>query len=83
MKAAPSFPTFEVQREFERLFLVHGKPGRIVSDDGAEFRALKLPEGVKAGFIQLGKLWQNGRVESFFDKLRDELLRTEIYASGA
>jgi transposase InsO family protein len=83
LKAAPSFPAFEVQRELEWLFLVHGKPGRIVSDNGPEFRALKLPDGVEAGFIQPGKPWQNGRIESFFDKLRDELLRTEIYTSGA
>jgi transposase InsO family protein len=83
LKAVPSFPAFEVQRELEWLFLVHGKPGRIVSDNGPEFRALKLPEGVEAGFREPGKPWQNGRVESFFDKLRDELLRTKIYASGA
>jgi hypothetical protein len=43
LKAAPSFPAFEVQRELEWLFLVHGKPGRIVSDSGPEFRAVKLP----------------------------------------
>jgi putative transposase len=43
LKAAPSLPAFEVQRELEWLFLVHGKPGRIVSDSGPEFRAVKLP----------------------------------------
>lgn len=83
LKAAPSFPAFEVQRELEWLFLVHGKPGQIISDNGPEFRALSLPEGVEAGFIQPGKPWQNGRVESFFDKLRDELLRGAIHSSGA
>lgn len=83
LKAAPSFPAFEVQRELEWLFLVHGKPGRIVSDNGPEFRALKLPEGVEAGFIQPGKPWQNGYVESFFDKLRDELLRGAIFSTGS
>ena len=57
LKAAPSFPAIEVQRELEWLFLVHGKPGRIVSDNGPEFRALKLPDGVEAGFIQPGKPW--------------------------
>ena len=82
LKAAPTFPSFAVEKELEWLFLVHGKPGRLVSDNGPEFRALELPAGVEAGFIQPGKPWQNGRVESFFDKLRDELLRGAIFSSG-
>jgi putative transposase len=83
LKAASSFPAFEVQRELEWLFLVHGKPGQIISDNGPEFRAVKLPDRVTAGFIQPGKPWQNGRVESFFDKLRDEVLRGAIHSCGA
>jgi transposase InsO family protein len=82
LKAAPSFPAFAVEKELEWLFLVHGKPGRLMSDNGPEFRALSLPDGVMAHFIQPGKPWQNGRVESFFDKLRDELLRAELYSTG-
>ena len=82
LKAAASFPSFAVNRELEWLFLVHGKPARLVSDNGPEFRALELPTDVEAGFIQPGKPWQNGRVESFFDKLRDELLRGAIFSSG-
>lgn len=83
LKASPSFPAYEVGRELAWLFLVHGRPGKVVSDNGPEFRAVSLPEGVQAGFIQPGKPWQNGRVESFFDKLRDELLRGAIHSSGA
>lgn len=83
LKAAPHFPSSSVQRELEWLFLVHGKPQRLVSDNGPEFRALTLPEGVEAAFIQPGCPWQNGHVESFFDKLRDELLNREIFSSGA
>jgi putative transposase len=83
LKAAPSFPAFEVQKELEWLFLVHGKPSRIVSDNGPEFRSLRLPEEVEAAFIQPGKPWQNGCIESFFDKLRDELLNGQSYSSGA
>lgn len=73
------YPSSAVQRDLEWLNLVHGKPGRIVSDNGPEFRSLKLPEGVKAGVIQPGNPWQNGCVESFFDKLRDEALNREIF----
>ena len=83
LKAASHFPASSVQRELEWLFLVHGKPQRLVSDNGPEFRALNLPEGVEAAFIQPGSPWQNGHVESFFDKLRDELLSREIFSSGA
>lgn len=83
LKAAPHFPSSSVQRELEWLFLVHGKPERLVSDNGPEFRALDLPEGVEAAFIQPGSPWQNGHVESFFDKLRDELLNREVMGSGA
>ena len=54
-RAAPSFPSKEVERELSFLFLVHGKPETIVSDNGPEFRALNLPDGIAAGFIQPGK----------------------------
>lgn len=37
---------------------------------------------VEAAFNQPGSPWQNGHVESFFDKLRDELLNREIFDSG-
>ena len=83
LKAATHYPGSAVQRDLEWLFLVHGRPGRVVSDNGPEFRSLSLPDGVDAGFIQPGKPWQNGRVESFFDKLRDELLNREVFACGA
>ena len=78
-----SRPGFEVQRELAWLFLLHGKPGKIVSDNGPEFRAVQLPEDVEPAFIEPGKPWQNGRVESFFDKLRDELLRGQMDSTGA
>jgi len=83
LKAAGSFPASEVQRELEWLFLVHGKPGRIVSDNGPEFRAMQLPENIERAFIQPGKPWQNGRVESFFSRLRDEVLNCERFAKGS
>lgn len=83
LKASSSFPAFAVEKELEWLFLVHGKPEAIVSDNGPEFRAMRLPDGVSNRFIQPGKPWQNGYVESFFGKLRDELLSTELFARGS
>jgi putative transposase len=83
LRASSTFPAFAVERELEWLFLVHGKPAAIVSDNGPEFRAMTLPEGVANRFIQPGKPWQNGYVESFFGKLRDELLSFEYFSRGA
>jgi len=83
LKCAAHFPSCSVQRELEWLFLVRGKPQAIVSDNGPEFRALTLPAGTEAAFIQPGSPWQNGRIESFFDKLRDELLNRELFFNGS
>ena len=81
LKARPSFPSFQVQEELEWLFLVHGRPQRVISDNGPEFRALQV--SVDHTFIQPGKPWQNGYIESFFGKLRDELLSCEFFNCGA
>jgi len=81
LRARPSFPAFSVKEELDFLFLVHGKPERIVSDNGPEFRALDLPEGVEAAFIAPGKPWMNGYIESFNAKLRDEVLNRHWSAS--
>lgn len=83
LKAASTFPAFAVEKELEWLYLVHGKPEAIVSDNGPEFRAMTLPEGIANRFIQPGKPWQNGYIESFFGKLRDELLSCELFARGS
>jgi len=81
LKAGASFPSFDVRRELEWLFLVHGRPQMLISDNGPEFRALKTD--VEHSFIQPGKPWQNGYIESFFGKLRDELLSCELFGCGS
>ena len=83
LKASSTFPAFVVEKELDWLYLVHGEPQAIVSDNGPEFRAMTLPEGVESRFIQPGKPWQNGFIESFFGKLRDELLSCELFVRGA
>ncbi len=79
LRAAPSFPAFKVKEELEFLFLLHGKPEKLVSDNGPEFRAMNLDIH---HFIQPGKPWQNGFIESFNGKLRDELLNLELFTTG-
>ena len=62
------------------LFVAHGPPEHIRSDNGPEFVARNVRGwldriGVKALFIEPGSPWENGYCESFNSKLRDELLR--------
>jgi transposase InsO family protein len=67
-----------------RLFLTHGVPEHIRSDNGSEFTAKAVREWlsaaqVRALFIEPGSPWENGYNESFNGKLRDELLDGEIF----
>lgn len=87
LKTQPSIRASHLVRELSWLFLVHGKPRKIRFDNGPEFRSRKLTvfldeQGVEAGFIEPGSPWQNGHIESFFGKLRDELLNMEIFPTG-
>ena len=70
------------------LFLKHGCPTHIRSDNGPEFVAIALRQwivavGAKTAYIEPGSPWENGYVESFNGKLRDELLNGEIFYSLA
>jgi len=66
------------------LFATRGVPAHIRSDNGPEFTAHVVRDwlarlDVKTLFIQPGSPWENGYVESFNSKLRDELLNGEIF----
>jgi putative transposase len=66
------------------LFVRHGAPEHIRSDNGPEFIATALRDwleriSVKTLYIELGSPWENGCCESFNSKLRDELLAREIF----
>ncbi len=66
------------------LFVRHGAPKHIRSDNGPEFIATALRDwleriGVKTLYIEPGSPWENGYCESFNSKLRDELLAREIF----
>ena len=67
-----------------RLFVERGVPDYIRSDNGPEFTAEAVREwlgriGGKTLFIEPGSPWENGYIESFNGKLRDELLNREIF----
>jgi transposase InsO family protein len=66
------------------LFVRHGPPDHIRSDNGSEFTAKAVRQwlkriGVKTLYIEPGNPWENGYNESFNGKLRDELLNGEIF----
>jgi putative transposase len=66
------------------LFILRGVPAHIRSDNGPEFvakavRAWISAVGAKTAYIEPGSPWENGYCESFNSKLRDELLKGEIF----
>ena len=66
------------------LFILRGTPGHVRSDNGPEFAATAVKGwitgvGAKTAFIEPGSPWENGYVESFNGKLRDELLNAEVF----
>jgi putative transposase len=66
------------------LFIFRGTPSYLRSDNGAEFtaeivRAWLEKLQVQTLFIEPGSPWENGYIESFNGKLRDELLNGEIF----
>jgi putative transposase len=75
-----------VLEELFDLIVQRGVPDHIRSDNGPEFTAKAVREwlgriGVTTLFIEPGSPWENGYIESFNGKLRDELLNGEIFTT--
>jgi putative transposase len=73
----------DVLERLTDLFIRRGVPDYLRSDNGAEFTAQAVREwlervGVRTLYIEPGSPWENGYIESFNGKLRDELLEREI-----
>jgi len=86
IEVALRFTGKDVVEVLRLLFLIRGWPMYIRSDNGPEFasRAVKKwlkTSGVGALFIEPGSPWENGYVESFNGKLRDECLNGELFLS--
>jgi len=76
----------EVIIAFEEAMLKYGKPLSLRSDNGPEFMSKSLNrylnyERIKHETIDKGKPFQNGFIESFFDKLRDECLNRHVFTT--
>jgi putative transposase len=77
-----------VVRELATLVLQRGKPGVIVSDNGTELTSNAVlswagEAGIDWHYIAPGKPTQNGTVESFNGRMRDELLNETLFTSLA
>ncbi|WP_152094740.1 IS3 family transposase, partial [Rhizobium dioscoreae] len=73
-----------VARELTTLIERRGKPGMIVSDNGTELTsnailAWSRDHKVEWHYIAPGKPMQNGYVESFNGRMRDELLNESLF----
>ena len=85
--------SFDVERQITKeqvverladLFAQRGVPKYIRSDNGPEFTAKAVRDwlkdlGVATLYIEPGSPWENGYVESFHGRMRDELLNGEIF----
>lgn len=74
----------DVLERLAYLFVTRGVPGHLRSDNGSEFTAKAVRDwlmrvGVKTLYIEPGSPWENGYIESFNGKLRDELLDREVF----
>ncbi len=87
IRVAPSIPASVVIETLEWLFLTRRVPKFLRSDNGLEFVARtvcqRLAEsGCQTLFINPGSSWENGYIERFNDKLRNECLNRELFRNG-
>lgn len=73
----------DVLARLSDLFVRRGVPDYVRSDNGPEFTATRVKDwlarvDVKTLLIEPGSPWENGYIETFNGKLRDELWNGEI-----
>jgi transposase InsO family protein len=88
LEVGRAFKASQVIEVLQYLFAVRGLPVHIRSDNGPEFVAHSVRRwlsraDVNTLFIAKSSPWENGYVESFNGKLRDELLNRELFLSLA
>jgi putative transposase len=84
--ADTSLSGLRVARELTQLIMQRGKPEMIVSDNGSEFTSKAILSWadevqVKWHYITPGKPMQNGSIESFNGRLRDEKLNETLFTT--
>jgi len=88
LHAAASMTGPDVRRIVARVLGRRGAPTRIRSDNGSEFICDALVGwlpgvGAKSIPVAAGSPWENGYIESFHSRLRDEFLEREEFESVA
>jgi putative transposase len=83
-----SLPGRRIVRVLDRLVTEWGKPAMIVSDNGTELTCNAMlkwttEQSIAWHYIAPGKPMQNGYMESFKGKLRDECLNEHVFSSLA
>jgi len=68
------------------IMLLRGTPEYLRSDNGSEFTAKKIRKwllnaGVTTAYIEPGSPWENGYIESFNARMRDEFLNGELFGN--
>jgi putative transposase len=86
IRVARKLKAIDVIDVLSDLFILRGVPGHIRSDNGPEFVAKSVQAwiaavGAQTAYIAPGSPWENGFIESFNARLRDELLDGEIFYS--
>jgi putative transposase len=81
-----SLSGLRVARELDRIITERGKPKMIVSDNGSEFTSNAImgwsdSTKIEWHYIAPGKPMQNGFIESFNGRLRDEFLNETLFSS--
>lgn len=84
LDVAKHFGGDDVVEVLRYLFAVRGCPKYIRSDNGPEFVSKAVQKwleysGVDTLYVAPGSPWENGYVESFNSRLRDELLNRELF----
>jgi len=88
LEVARSITADRIVDVLTNLFLTRGVPKHIRSDNGPEFIAEAIRRhgeaaGLEMLYIEPGSPWENGFAESFFSRLRDELLNVEEFENLA
>ena len=84
IRVARRLTSEDVLQQLTELFVARGTPACLLSDNGPELTATAVRKwlarvGVTPLFIGPGSPWENGYIESFNGKLRDELLDRELF----
>jgi len=84
LKVARSLKSEDVLEVLDDLFIRRGIPEHIRSDNGSEFTAEVVRSWldtleINPLYIEPGSPWENGYVESFHGRFRDELLNSELF----